>query len=136
MTISSSDTFASLYPHQFFVLTTFRKNGEAVPTTVWFAPDDAGHIYVTTQNSAGKIKRIRNNGEVHMTPSDVRGTLVEGAQPITGYARQVEASEHAQAEEALVRKYGEEYTALVGRGGPAAQATRIFIEISPVGPTL
>ena len=138
MTISSSefhiqqgDPFASLYPHPFFSLTTFRKNGEAVPTTVWFAPDDAGHIYVTTQNSAGKIKRIRNNSEVRMTPSDARGTLVDGAQPITGYARQVEAAEHAQAEAALIRKYGEEYTSLVGRGGPASQATRTFIEISP-----
>ena len=144
MTVSSSESslqeknnpFVSLYPHAFFVLTTSRKNGETVPTTVWFAPDDAGHIYITTQSSAGKIKRIRLNSEVQMTPSDVRGTLVEGAPSVTGYARQLEATEYAQAEAALVRKYGEEYTSLVGRGGPAAQATLTFIEIRSERPTV
>ena len=128
MTISSNNHFSSLYPHAFFVLTTFRKNGAAVPTTVWFAPDDEGRIYVTTQEQAGKVKRIRNNGEVLMIPSDVRGTLVGDAQPITGYARQLEHAEYERAEAALVRKYGEQYTSLVGRDGPAA-ATRTFIEI-------
>ncbi len=129
--VQENDPFASLYPHQFFLLTTFRRNGDEVPTTVWFAPDDTGRIYVTTQSSAGKIKRIRNHPEVSMTPSNVRGALVEGARTIPGFARQLEPSEYALAEAALVRKYGEQYTDLVGRGGPAAQATRTFIEIRP-----
>jgi len=135
MTISSndsqtqhSDPLTSLYAHPFALLSTFRKSGEAVPTTVWFAPDDSGHLYITTQKSSGKIKRIRNNEQITLVPSDVRGAILDGQPPVNGRAREVSAEEHAHAEEALKRKYGAEYETFMARMG-SNSSTRTFIEI-------
>jgi PPOX class probable F420-dependent enzyme len=55
--------FAGLTGYECVCLTTFRKNGEAVPTPVWFAESD-GKLYIYTANSSGKVKRIRNNASV------------------------------------------------------------------------
>ncbi len=128
---SENDPFASLYPHPFAKLTTYRKSGVGVPTTVWFAQDSQGHIYVTTQKSSGKAKRIRNNGEIQLIPSDVRGNVLDGEQPVAGRARQVEPGEYAHAEATLKQKYGEEYDAFMMRIGGERQNGRTYIEIRP-----
>jgi Pyridoxamine 5'-phosphate oxidase. len=64
--------FAPLAGHQYMNLTTFRKNGQPVPTPVWFA-QEGDRIYVVTQAASGKVKRIRANPRVQLTPSDARG---------------------------------------------------------------
>jgi PPOX class probable F420-dependent enzyme len=55
-------------------LATFRKNGVAVPTPVWFAEMD-GKLYVMTRSDSGKFKRIRNNPQVRIAPSTIRGKI-------------------------------------------------------------
>jgi PPOX class probable F420-dependent enzyme len=57
---------------QFINLTTFRKNGQAVATPVWFVWHE-DRLYVFTQEQSGKAKRIRANGRAMIAPSDVRG---------------------------------------------------------------
>lgn len=57
---------------QFINLTTFRKNGQAVATPVWYVWHE-GRLYVFTQQQSGKAKRIRANGKALIAPSDVRG---------------------------------------------------------------
>ena len=42
----------------YFNLATFRKNGNAVATPVWFAPH-GDTFYVFSAGDAGKVKRIR-----------------------------------------------------------------------------
>ena len=123
----AANLFAALIPHQFVQLTTFRKSGVAVPTTVWFAPD-AGNLYVMTTASAGKIKRIRNNGRVQLAPSDRSGKLLGPA--LEGTARELPASEHEHASAVLARKYGLSYRAFM-LFGKLSKVTRVFIEISP-----
>ena len=71
----AGDPFAYLYPYDFALLTTFRKNGDAVPTTMWFAHDQ-GKLYMVTSATVGKIKRIRNNGRVLLAPCDVGGKVL------------------------------------------------------------
>lgn len=100
----TSDPFAYLYPHQYALLKTFRKSGTAVPTPIWFANEN-GKLYVTTGSTAGKVKRIHNNGRVMLTPCDQRGRVAEGAQEVEGSARELPASEHAHANAVLLRKY-------------------------------
>lgn len=56
-------------------LATFRKNGTAVNTPVWFAADN-GNYYVFSASSAGKIKRLRNSPAARIAPCDVRGVLL------------------------------------------------------------
>ena len=62
---------------QFISLETYRKNGQAMPTPVWFVEKD-GALYVKTQIGAGKAKRIANNGSVRIAPCDVRGNVQGG----------------------------------------------------------
>ncbi|HQV69081.1 MAG TPA: PPOX class F420-dependent oxidoreductase [Thermoflexales bacterium] len=59
---------------QFISLETYRKNGQAMPTPVWFVEKE-GVLYVKTQIGAGKAKRIKNNGAVRIAPCDVRGNV-------------------------------------------------------------
>ncbi len=123
----ASNPFAALISHQFVQLTTFRKNGVAVPTTVWFAPD-AGKLYVMTTTNTGKIKRIRNNGRVLLAPSDRSGKLLGPA--LEGMARELPASEHEHASAVLARKYGFMHRVFM-LFGSLRKVTRVFIEISP-----
>lgn len=97
------DPFASLYPHKYLQLTTYRKTGVGVPTPVGFAPQ-TGKLYVMTPGTASKLKRLRNNSRVTLAPCtrrrEVRGESVEGQ------ARILAPEERAVAEQAFVRRYG------------------------------
>jgi uncharacterized protein len=54
--------------YRFLNLTTFRKTGVPVVTTVLFAVAN-DKIYVWTTKDSGKVKRIRKNAAVQITPS-------------------------------------------------------------------
>ncbi len=60
---------------KFISLETFRKNGVGVKTPVWFTTED-DMLYVWTEASSGKAKRIRRDGMVKITPSTARGEPV------------------------------------------------------------
>lgn len=123
---AAKDPFAYLASQEFIVLTTYRKSGTAVPTTVWFAYDQ-GKIYITTNTTAGKIKRVRNNGHVRMIPSDRIGNLL-GQPEVSGEAKEVQTSEgRAQALAALEQKYGQQFQRIAGQdtGG------RVYIVVEP-----
>ena len=105
--------FAFLQPQEFIVLTTYRRDGRAVPTTVWFAYDQ-GKIYITTGSNAGKIKRIRSNGHVEMTPSDRIGNLL-GEPSVTGHAHESTPEESSHAHAVLAQKYGEMFERIAGQ---------------------
>src|SRR5437899_11083087 len=66
---------AELQHQKYLSMGTFRKNGLAVQTPVWFAEQD-GKIYAMTRNDSGKFKRIRNNPTVRVAPSTIRGRLI------------------------------------------------------------
>src|ERR687893_3235134 len=58
-----------------------RRGGEVVPMTLWFALAD-GRLYATTPPDSGKMKRVRNDPQVILTPCNAwdrpRGESVEG----------------------------------------------------------
>ena len=60
---------------QYLNLETFRKNGNGVKTPVWFVEDD-GILFVRTSATSGKVKRIRNNHQVHIVPCKMDGALL------------------------------------------------------------
>jgi PPOX class probable F420-dependent enzyme len=70
----SSAVPAQLQNKQYISLTTFRKTGVPVSTPVWFAEHD-GKLYVFTNPKSGKVKRIRNNPQVRIAPSTIRGRV-------------------------------------------------------------
>ncbi len=51
-----------LSAEKYILLTTFRKDGRAVPTPVW-AVRDGEALAVWTRADSGKVKRIRHNGD-------------------------------------------------------------------------
>ena len=59
---------------RYISLATFRKNGTPVYTPVWFGEEN-GHLYVMTSSKTGKAKRLRNNPEVRIAPSTMRGKV-------------------------------------------------------------
>ncbi|MER5605086.1 PPOX class F420-dependent oxidoreductase [Micromonospora tulbaghiae] len=61
-----------LAAEKYVLLTTFRKDGRAVPTPVWAVRDGDG-LAVWTVADSGKVKRIRRDGRVTVAPCDVRG---------------------------------------------------------------
>lgn len=58
--------------HQYINLETYRRNGQAVTTPVWFTVDD-NKIFVVTRDRTGKVKRLQNNPKVRIVPSGIRG---------------------------------------------------------------
>jgi PPOX class probable F420-dependent enzyme len=86
----------------FIDLVTFRKDGRGVHTTVLAAPCDGG-LLIRTHDSAGKLKRLRQNGSVEMVPLDSRGRPVGRAQQ--GRARILPVHESARCLHLLHRRH-------------------------------
>ncbi len=125
----STNPFPALEGHKNINLTTFRKSGDAVPTPVWFVVLE-DKLYVRTEASSGKVKRIRNNGRVELAPSTVRGKTV--GPTMEGKARVLGPGEEnlaRKAMELLGRKYKTTpIVNLLTRGHE-----RAVLEISPLG---
>ncbi|GIF16930.1 PPOX class F420-dependent oxidoreductase [Actinoplanes teichomyceticus] len=92
---------------KYVLLTTFRKDGRAVPTPLWVVPDGGGLAFWTPAD-AGKVKRIRNNGRVTVAACDVRGRPRGDA--VEAIARIGDAADRLRVGAGIRRKYG-----LVGR---------------------
>lgn len=56
-------------------LETFRKSGINVRTPVWFVQEGTT-IFVRTLANSGKVKRIRNNGQVNIAVCKMDGSLL------------------------------------------------------------
>lgn len=122
--LDAKDPFAQLASYAFIVLNTYRRDGTEVPTTVWFAYSQ-GNVYITTGNTAGKIKRIRNNGRVTMSPSDRVGKLLDQSR-IVGNAHEATSAEGELARAHLIQKYGEQFQQVASQR--AGDRTYIVIE--------
>ena len=123
---AAAEGFATLAGHEFAVLMTHRRNGAAVPTTVWFA--QAGDkLYIQTGVNSGKVKRIRGNASVTLAPSTRVGELLGDA--VAAQASILPAGETAVAEEALQAKYGERRRQALAQMGNFA---RDYIEVSMI----
>lgn len=84
------------------LLTTYRRDGTLVGTPVNIAVDGE-RAFVRTWDTAWKLKRIRNNPEVEISPSTVRGKPTGPA--IHARARVLEGEESAYAGRVIARKH-------------------------------
>src|SRR5581483_6757894 len=89
--------------HKYCVLVSYRKNGQAMPSPLWFGVA-GGKLYFLTSPDGFKVKRIRNNPEVRVAPCTSRGKPV--GPPFVGKARVLPDSEADTAERELKAKYG------------------------------
>lgn len=97
----ASNTLAT---ESYINLVTFRRNGAVVETPVWFAILD-GKLYVVTDGTSAKVKRIRATKRVRVAPCNIRGGVtgqwLDGKGRIVGEKKLVE-----RAHAALQKKYG------------------------------
>jgi PPOX class probable F420-dependent enzyme len=87
---------------RYLSLATFRKNGAAVPTPIWFAEED-GKLYFMTNSKSGKVKRIRNNPKATIAPCTIRGKITGPESHAT--IRLLLPEEFDRVREAIKRKY-------------------------------
>lgn len=98
----------------FVSLTTFKRSGEGVPTTVWIARDGDA-LYVTTPAGSGKVKRLRNKPRVELRPSSRLGKVADHAPVADGVARIDDSQTTEDAlNEVFIKKYGLEFRIMMG----------------------
>ena len=99
----SEDKLAQFADQKYINLQTFRRDGTAVATPLWFARRGGELVFYTTDNT-GKVKRIRNNRRVRVAVSDVRGNLK--GEWVEAEARRLDETESADANRLITEKYG------------------------------
>lgn len=93
----------TLRGHKYAVLVTFRRNGDPVPSPIWFGLDD-GMAFIRTGADSWKVKRIKNNPAVAIAPSTLRGKPLGPG--IAAVARILPPNEHPRAIAARLAAYG------------------------------
>lgn len=97
--------FSGFSDHEYALLVTFRRDGTAVPTPVWFALLDDGHFVTATEMRTAKVRRIRHHPRVRVFPCDPRGKPLGPG--VEGSARILDPGPESDlAEAALDRHYG------------------------------
>lgn len=99
----SSGTITPFLDTKYLNLETYRKNGQAVRTPVWFVIDN-GTIYVTTPSTTGKVKRLNHSKNVRIVPSNIKGKPTGDWVDATAYF--ANESESSQAIRLRKKKYG------------------------------
>lgn len=93
---------SAIHGSKYILLTTFRKDGTAVPTPVWFGEEE-DKLYIVTRADSGKCKRIRNHSQVRIAPCTFRGK-VTGPES-SALARILPAEDWPHARRIVNRKY-------------------------------
>ena len=133
--MTSFTGFAAFAKHKYLSLETFRKNGEAVRTPVWFAADPCSKLdsrdaklYVYSTGDSGKVKRARNNPRVRVAPCDLRGKLL--GEWVDGKAQILTGDEAARGMRLLNEKYFP-VKQILGFFALFSRRKRVVIAISP-----
>ena len=87
-------------------VTTYRADGTPVSTPTWVTAE-GDKLYVYTQVTSGKVKRLRENERVTIAPSDWRGKPL--GEDVPGVAKLLDPAASDAAKRRLVAKYRGEY---------------------------
>jgi uncharacterized protein len=93
---------AEIHGKRYISIASFRKNGLAVQTPVWFA-EEGGKLLVMTRTDSGKYKRIRNNPEIKIAPCTMAGKITGPEFPAR--AQILPEADWDQARRAIRAKY-------------------------------
>ncbi|MFX1235143.1 MAG: PPOX class F420-dependent oxidoreductase [Promethearchaeota archaeon] len=127
------NTLNGLANNKYISLTTFRNNGEGVPTPVMFAIEN-NKLYVETRASRYKVNRIKNNPKVQFAPCRLKGKVIGPV--IEGRARVLPASEQEVAFNALRKRYfrfrlGDTISKIKSSNKKQDIDDRVYLEIIP-----
>lgn len=127
--------FAGFGRYRQILLVTFKRSGEAMPSPINHGVAD-GKIYVRTDASTGKVKRIRNNPKVLVAASNLRGK--PSGPVVAGVARVLDESETAHADAVIAANWSRPMKVFergLDRGSQAMGTPIAYIEITPVSQT-
>jgi PPOX class probable F420-dependent enzyme len=115
---------------KYISLKTYRRSGAEVPTPVWFVQRE-GRVFVWTDSTTGKVKRIRNNPKVEVAPCTMRGEL-QGPY-VEGVAILSDDDSSEELRKAFKSKYG--MMLLLSNSMPrlGKKAKRVFVSITLSG---
>ena len=95
---------SALDRESYISLATFKRNGDAVETPVWFAARN-GRLYVFTEADSWKVKRLRNDDRIRLAACNARGRV--RGDWVDGRGRRVDDPATVDAAyDALLGKYG------------------------------
>jgi PPOX class probable F420-dependent enzyme len=125
---ATTGTFDSLRGHKYCLVVTFKRDGSAVPTPVWFGLDDAGRLYFRTGAEVAKVKRIRRDPRVLVAPCTLRGK--PRGPSVEGVARVLAVDDKEHAETSIQSNYG------LGRrlyesGADGVGASEAYVVVEP-----
>ena len=129
---SPAGRLADLRRHNYCLIVTYKRSGDAVPTPVWFGIAD-GKLFVVTDVDSVKVKRIRANPRVRVAPCSLRGRPL--GPPLEGEARVLSPAERQVGERAIAGHYGlarRIYERAFGANG-LRRARAAYIEVTPLG---
>ncbi|MGH3978338.1 MAG: PPOX class F420-dependent oxidoreductase [Pseudonocardiaceae bacterium] len=97
---TSGEPFASLAVSSTALLTTYRRNGDPVPTPVSIVLD-GGRAYFVSAVDSGKAKRLVRNPHVTLAPCTTNGEVL--GEPVGARVRLLEGAERRQVRRLLRR---------------------------------
>lgn len=83
---------------------TYKKDGSPVATPVWVVPFDGGYAF-TTDPTAYKVRRIKNDARATLTACNARGVLADGATTHVGSAVLLDDAASQQVQQLIAKKY-------------------------------
>ncbi|MGW2920306.1 PPOX class F420-dependent oxidoreductase [Streptomyces angustmyceticus] len=111
-------------------LVTYRRSGTPVATPVW-AVAEGDELLVWTRDDSWKVKRLRNDARVTVTPCDVRGRIAEGVQAVEGAGRLLEGKDAlGRVRRAMAGKYGLRFRLMDSVGALVRGGKRPHVGIS------
>ena len=128
---------ASITDAKYVALTTYKKDGSTKTLPVWIADFGDGHVGFTTSSSSYKVIRINNDPRVILQPSDSRGNVQDGTEPVTGSAEVKTGAEFDSYAAIVKKKYGMQYHAMklvgqfmsvIGRGSGTDAAVVVTLD--------
>ena len=98
------DLLGELSTARYAMLRTYRQDGTAVDTPIWFDVQEDAVVFRT--KIGPKTKRLAARPDVELTACDYRGQLDNDAKTFTGQATILAGIEAEEANRALHRRYG------------------------------
>jgi len=123
----TTGTYEELARSRHHLLVTYRRDQTAVPVTVWAAAA-SGRLYIRTERTSGKVKRLRRDPRALIAPATVRGRPLGPPLAVTG--RVLAPGEEQAAETALASAHGW-YRAWFEGSVDRLHVDMCFLELTP-----
>ena len=106
----------SIGENTYVSLTTFTKDGRKKSCPVWIVDLKEGEVGFTTESTSWKVKRIMKTPSVELVASNSGGEPLDGHNVVKGTADLVFGDEFLSIQKKVKKKYGIQFTVIVGLG--------------------